>query len=231
MSTSKSSIKNMGRVSKREIMLHLQQCYFFEKLDSEELRELEKISKKVSYTKGSILFYEKEEPDSLILLIEGVIKIYKTDLKNNEVIMRRFRAPTLVAEMATFEGIPFPASASFETDGTVIMIDFEQFKKRFMDKPDIAYTIIRSLSRKVKNLEEVIDLNIVLDTTARLAKYLYENEAILDELKNYQIAEDLHMTPETLSRTLKKFSVLGLLEKGSSGYEIMNLEGLRVLFE
>ncbi|MEE8588063.1 MAG: Crp/Fnr family transcriptional regulator [Sulfurimonadaceae bacterium] len=212
-------------------MLHLQQCYFFEKLDSEELRELEKISKKVSYTKGSILFYEKEEPDSLILLIEGVIKIYKTDLKNNEVIMRRFRAPTLVAEMATFEGIPFPASASFETDGTVIMIDFEQFKKRFMDKPDIAYTIIRSLSRKVKNLEEVIDLNIVLDTTARLAKYLYENEAILDELKNYQIAEDLHMTPETLSRTLKKFSVLGLLEKGSSGYEIMNLEGLRVLFE
>jgi CRP/FNR family transcriptional regulator len=221
----------MGRVSKREIMLHLQQCYFFEKLDSEELRELEKISKKVSYKKGSILFYEKEEPDSLILLVEGVVKIYKTDLKNNEVIMRRFRAPTLVAEMATFEGIPFPASASFETDGTVIMIDFEQFKKRFMDKPDIAYTIIRSLSRKVKNLEEVIDLNIVLDTTARLAKYLYENEAILDELKNYQIAEDLHMTPETLSRTLKKFSVLGLLEKGSSGYEIMNLEGLRVLFE
>jgi CRP-like cAMP-binding protein len=221
----------MGRVSKREIMLHLQQCYFFEKLDSEELRELEKISKKVSYTKGSILFYEKELSDSLILLTEGVVKIYKTDLKNNEVIMRRFRAPTLVAEMATFEGIPFPASASFETDGTVIMIDFEQFKKRFMDKPDIAYTIIRSLSRKVKNLEEVIDLNIVLDTTARLAKYLYENEAILDELKNYQIAEDLHMTPETLSRTLKKFSVLGLLEKGSSGYEIMNLEGLRVLFE
>ncbi len=212
-------------------MIDLQQCYFFEKLNSDEIRELEKISKKVSYTKGSILFYEKEEPDSLILLIEGVVKIYKTDLKNNEVIMRRFRAPTLVAEMATFEGIPFPASASFETDGTVIMIDFEQFKKRFMDKPDIAYTIIRSLSKKVKNLEEVIDLNIVLDTTARLAKYLYENKAVLDELKNYQIAEDLHMTPETLSRTLKKFSVLGLLEKGSNGYEIMNLEGLRVLFE
>jgi len=212
-------------------MLNLQECYFFDKLNSDEIKELESISKKVSYTKGSILFYEKEEPDSLILLVEGVVKIYKTDLKNNEVIMRRFRATTLIAEMATFEEIPFPASASFETDGTVIMIDFEQFKKRFMDKPDIAYTIIQSLSKKVKNLEEVIDLNIVLDTTARLAKYLYENESILDELKNYQIAEDLHMTPETLSRTLKKFSVLGLLEKGNNGYQILNLEGLRVLFE
>lgn len=212
-------------------MKELHKCYFFDNLNSDDMKELERISKKVSYTKGSILFYEKEAANSLILLIEGVVKIYKTDLKNNEVIMRRFRAPTLVAEMATFEEIPFPASASFETNGTVVIIDFDKFKRQFMDKPGVSSSIIKSLSRKVKNLEEVIDLNIVLDTTARLAKYLYEHEAILEELKNYQIAEDLHMTPETLSRTLKKFSILGLLEKGSHGYSITNIEGLRVLFE
>ncbi len=212
-------------------MVELQKCYFFNNLSEQDIRELERISKKVSYTKGSILFYEKEPADTLILLIEGVIKIYKTDLKNNEVIMRRFRAPSLVAEMATFEEIPFPASASFDTDGTVIIIDFQRFKEQFMDKPGVSSSIIKSLSRKIKNLEEVIDLNIVLDTTARLAKYLYEHEAILDELKNYQIAEDLHMTPETLSRTLKKFSILGLLEKGAKGYTLTNVEGLRVLFE
>jgi CRP-like cAMP-binding protein len=133
--------------------------------------------------------------------------------------------------MAVLEEIPFPASASFETDGTVIFIDFKQFRESFMDKPKIAYTLIKSLSKKVKNLEEVIDLNIVLDTTARLAKYLYENEAVLGELKNYQLADDLHMTPETLSRALKKFSVLGLLTKGRHGYTITNREGLRILFE
>jgi len=216
---------------KRAMMVELQKCYFFNNLSELDIRELERISKKVSYTKGSILFYEKEPATSLILLIEGVIKIYKTDLKNNEVIMRRFRAPSLIAEMATFEEIPFPASASFDTDGTVIIIDFQHFKEQFMEKPGVSSSIIKSLSKKIKNLEEVIDLNIVLDTTARLAKYLYEHEEILDELKNYQIAEDLHMTPETLSRTLKKFSILGLLEKGGKGYTLTNVEGLRVLFE
>ena len=216
---------------KRAMMVELQKCYFFNNLSELDIRELERISKKVSYTKGSILFYEKEPATSLILLIEGVIKIYKTDLKNNEVIMRRFRAPSLIAEMATFEEIPFPASASFDTDGTVIIIDFQRFKEQFMEKPGVSSSIIKSLSKKIKNLEEVIDLNIVLDTTARLAKYLYEHEEILDELKNYQIAEDLHMTPETLSRTLKKFSILGLLEKGGKGYTLTNVEGLRVLFE
>ncbi|MBU1643027.1 Crp/Fnr family transcriptional regulator [bacterium] len=212
-------------------MVTLKDFYLFEGLSSEELVKLESISKKVAYKKGNILFYEQEQPDSLIILVAGVVKIYKTDLKNSEIIMHRFRATTLIAEMAVLEEMPFPASASFETDGTVIFIDFKQFRESFMDKPKIAYTLIKSLSKKVKNLEEVIDLNIVLDTTARLAKYLYENEAVLGELKNYQLADDLHMTPETLSRALKKFSVLGLLTKGRQGYTITNREGLRILFE
>ncbi len=212
-------------------MTNLRQHYFFKELSKEAIDKLESISKKSTYQKGNILFYEKEEPTALLFLAEGVVKIYKTDLKNNEVIMRRFRAPTFIAEMAALEQIPYPASASFETDGTVISIDYKYFKENFMDDPKIAFSFIKSLSRKVKNLEEVIELNIVLDTTARLAKYIYENEAILGELKNYQLAEDLHMTPETLSRTLKKFSILGLLEKGEHGYVITNREGLRVLFE
>lgn len=212
-------------------MLDLRNCYLFEGLSDDEFNALEKISKKVAYKNGSILFYEKEDPTSLIVLLEGVVKIYKTDLKNNEVIMKRFRAVSLIAEMATLEKIPYPASASFETDGSVILIDFKRFQEQFMNNPVIASAMIKSLSRKIKHLEEVIDLNIVLNTTARVAKYLYEHQESLDELKNYQIAEDLHMTPETLSRTLKKLSVLGLLVKENSSYRIENIEGLRVLFE
>lgn len=212
-------------------MTSLKDFYLFKDLSSEEFDKLESISRKVAYKKGNILFYEQDQPKSFIILVAGVVKIYKTDLKNNEVIVHRFRPTTFIAEMAVLEEIPFPASASFETDGAVILIDLKGFRESLMDNPRIAYTLIKSLSKKVKNLEEVIDLNIVLDTTARLAKCLYEDEAVLGELKNYQLADDLHMTPETLSRTLKKFSVLGLIEKGRHGYAITNREGLRVLFE
>lgn len=212
-------------------MINLRQYDFFKELSEEAINKLESISKKKSYQKGNILFYEKEEPTALLFLTEGVVKVYKTDLKNNEVIIRRFHAPTFIAEMATLDQLPFPASAAFETNGTVISIDYKHFEEHFMNDPKIAFSFIKSLSRKIKNLEEVIELNIVLDATARLAKYIYENESLLGELKNYQLAEDLHMTPETLSRTLKKLSVLGLLEKGGQGYVITNHEGLRVLFE
>jgi CRP/FNR family transcriptional regulator len=209
----------------------LKQISFFENLDDEQLNLISSFAKRKNYEKGSILFYEKEQPKSLILLTEGTLKVYKTDPKNNEIIMHRFRPTTLIAEMVVLENIPYPASAAFETDGTVIEIDFERFKKEFFHNPDVALLFFKSLSKKIKYLEDVIALNVVLDSTARLAKFLYDRNDVLSTLKHYQLAEHLHMTPETLSRTFKKLVVLDLLEKESNGYRIKNREGLHVLFE
>ena len=204
---------------------------FFENFEEEEFKLLSSIAKRKNFTKGSILFYEKDVPTSLILLTSGLLKVYKTDPKNNEVIMHRFTPVHMVAEMAVLEGIPYPASAAFETDGTVIEINFAAFQKEFLHKPEMALIFFKSLSKKIKYLEDVISLNVVLDSTARLAKYLCDNIDEIGDLKHYYIAKNLHMTPETLSRTFKKLVVLGLLEKESNTYVIKNEEGLRVLFE
>ncbi len=212
-------------------MENLKNFYFFENLVDEQLELLASFAKKKHYEKGSIVFYEKDSAKSLLLLIEGTLKVYKTDPKNNEIIMNRFRPMSMIAEMAVLENIPYPASGAFETAGVIIEIDFERFKKEFFHNPEIALIFFKSLSKKIKYLEDVIALNIVLDSTARLAKFLYDRKDVLNELKHYQLAEHLHMTPETLSRTFKKLVVLGLLEKESNGYKIKSEEGLQVLFE
>jgi len=209
----------------------LKQFYFFENLDDQQFELLSSFAKKKHYEKGSIVFYEKDKADTLMLLVEGTLKVYKTDLKNNEIVMNRFYPISMIAEMAVLENIPYPASASFETDGVIIEINFQKFKKEFLHNPDVAFVFFKSLSKKIKYLENVISLNIVLDSTSRLAKFLYDNDGILKNLKHYQLADQLHMTPETLSRTFKKLIVLGLVEKKSTGYEIKSKDGLLVLFE
>lgn len=212
-------------------MKDLRNFYFFENLNDEQFKLLSSFAKKNKYSKDSILFYEKEQPTSLILLTEGTLKVYKTDMKNNEIIMKRFTPFSMIAEMAILEGVTYPASAAFETDGTVIEIDFERFKKEFFNSPEIALMFFQSLSKKIKYLEDVISLNIVLDSTARLAKFLCNNEDTLKSLKHYEVAKHLHMTPETLSRTFKKLVVLDLVEKNANGYIIKNKKGLEVLFD
>ncbi len=212
-------------------MKDLKEISFFENLDDKQLNLISSFAKKKNYEKGSILFYEKEKPTSLILLTEGSLKVYKTDPKNNEIIMHRFLPVSLVAEMAVLEEIPYPASAAFESDGTVIEINYERFKKEFFHNPEVALIFFKSLSKKIKYLEDVIALNIVLDSTARLAKFLCDDRVELKTLKHYDLAKHLHMTPETLSRTFKKLVVLDLVEKDNKGYIVKNKEGLKVLFE
>jgi len=208
----------------------LRDITFFENLSTEELEQLATISRKRKFSKGEVLFYEKDESRFLTLLTEGILKVYKTDPKNNEIVLHRFNLKSLIAEMAVFEGIPYPASAAFETDGSVIEIDFVKFREIFLCSPDIAFAFFKSLTQKIKYLEGVIALNIVLDSTARVAKYICENEKAM-EMKHNQLAQYLHMTPETLSRVFKKFAKLGFIEKKGSIYKIKNKEALTILFE
>jgi len=202
----------------------------FENLEDSELEFLSSFSHKRQFKKGEILFYEKDTPKHLILLTEGILKVYKTDVKNNEIVLHRFMPTSLIAEMAVFEGMDYPASSAFESDGSVIEIDFTKFKTTFLTNPDVAFNFFRSLSKKIKYLEDVISLNIVLDSTSRTAKYICENTTALD-MKNNQLAKYLHMTPETLSRIFKKFHKLGFIEKVQGGYSITNREGLTILYE
>ena len=213
-----------------QIFQELKEIKFFENLDEKELKYLSSISRKRQFKKGEILFYEKETPQYLTLLCSGVLKVYKTDAKNNEIVIHRFMPTSLVAEMAVLEGMNYPASAMFDSDGSVVEIDFKKFKNNFLTNPDVAFNFFKSLAQKIQYLENVISLNIVLDSTSRVAKYITQNtEALV--MKNNQLAQHLHMTPETLSRIFKKFTKLGFIEKLNGEYRIINREGLTILYE
>ena len=208
----------------------LKKISFFENLDDEQIALLKSFSQKRNFTKGEILFYERDEAKYLTLLTEGMVKIFKTDPKNNEIVLHRFAPFSLIAEMAVLEGVPYPASAEFLSDGSVVEIDFERFTQEFLQKPDVALNFFKSLSKKIKYLESVIALNLVLDSTARVAKYICEHDGKM-AMKHNLIAQYLHMTPETLSRMFKKLVKLGLIEKDGNDYLIKNKEGLEILFE
>jgi len=203
----------------------------FKNLSETSLQRLKSISKEKAYKKGNILFYEGDRPEHLIVLTEGILQIYKSDPKGNKIVLHSFYQPSLIAEIANFEKIAYPATAEFLTDGKVIKIDYEIFEKEFLKNPEVAFTIIKSLSDKVRLLENVITYDIVLSSTGRVAKFIYEHEDDFLHLKKSEIASIMNITPETLSRIISKFKKLGLLAKKEGGYKVVDKEGLRSFFE
>jgi len=204
--------------------------YLFRHMDEKSLRRLEEISTVTEYKKGTILFFEGDEAKNLYILLDGILQVYKTDQKGNKVILHHFFPIDLIAEIVNLEHMRYPASAEFESDGKVLAINYEIFEREFLKEPDIAFALIKSLSKKIKYLENVIATNLVMNSTARVAKFICEHGHEISKLKKSMIAADLNMTPETLSRILKKLSTLGLIEKQKEEIVILDKEGLETFY-
>lgn len=189
----------------------LEQIPFFQRLNEAELKRLKDISILKKYKKGEFLFMEGEESRWLHLLIKGSIKLYKISPKGKEIFMHQFNGIGLVAELANFENIKFPATAVFLTGGEVLKIDYDKFYAEFLSNPHVSLQIIKSLSQKLKITSELIHQELVLNSEAKVARFLVNNADLFNELKHFKIASILNITPETFSRILAKFKAQNLI--------------------
>ncbi len=209
--------------------MQFQNFWFFESLTQDEIKELQKITTKRECKRGEILFYAKDQPRYLYFLASGMVKLYKHDFKENEVVLHNLYAPNLIAEIANFEELPYPANCSFESDGEVYLIDYEKFKELFLSKYAISMLFIKSLTKKIKALESFISYSLTTDSYTKTARFLYENEDLFKSLKQIKIASLLNITPETLSRNIAKLKQEKIVVKKEGSLIIIDYEKLRVL--
>ena len=204
-----------------------EEFWFFDSLNAQEIKELKNITLKKNYQKGEIVFYAKDKPRYLYLLASGIVKLYKHDFKENEVVLHNLYAPNLIAEIANFEESPYPANCAFESDGEVYLIDYEKFKAQFLSKSEISMVFIKSLTKKIKALESFINYSITADSYTKTAKFLYENEDLLKSIKQVKIASILNIAPETLSRNITKLKYEKIIEKDKNSIKIIDHKKLK----
>ncbi|MBR6952976.1 MAG: Crp/Fnr family transcriptional regulator [Campylobacter sp.] len=195
----------------------LKEIPFFKNLSEKELKRLEEISFFKSYKKGEILFYEGEKSENLLILVQGVVKIYKMSSKNKEILLHLIRPISIVAELVNFDEIPYPASCEFITDGEVLKINYAKFKTEFMENPKICVEIIKSLTEKIRALNLLIERQVVLNADEKVASFITENFDFFKTAKQSQVANILNIAPETLSRMLAKFKKSGFLVFDDNG--------------
>ena len=189
----------------------LKELPLFSSLNEENLEKLQHISYFKNYESGELVFYEGDEPTKLHILVDGVLRLYKTDPKGHEIYIHQFAPVSLVGELANFENMRFPATAKFMTSGTMLKIEYDKLQDMFFKNPDICMEIIKSLTQKVKILSEVIHHEMILTSEAKVAKFIDEHKELFETIKNNQIAAILNVSPETLSRTLAKLKKNGII--------------------
>jgi CRP/FNR family transcriptional regulator len=183
----------------------LQKLELFGDIDKEKLEMIASFSMIKKFQKENIVFYEGEAPRFFYGLIEGEIKLYKSSFKNTEVLLQTFKAPSMVAEMTAFEDIKFPATAQILTQkATLILIDKDRFIEMIKSDANFSFCFIKSLTKKIKILERTINQNMIYDAYTNVINYLKTHHQTFFSTKKVQIAQELNMTPETLSRVLRR---------------------------
>ncbi|MGB6328701.1 MAG: Crp/Fnr family transcriptional regulator [Halarcobacter sp.] len=207
--------------------MKLKDIYLFEGLDENTLKKIESISSVEKLNKHNILFYEGDEPQYLYILLKGIIKLYKVTSVDKELVLKYFHENEFIAEVANFEEMDYPATAQAFSNIEVLKIDFKKFKEEILLNPSLSFLITKSLINKIRNLENLVSMHLVLDSKERVAKYIYENPEDFFTTKNVIIAEILNITPETLSRILRVFKNDDLIDTKE---KIVNKAGLKAYF-
>ena len=190
----------------------LKEIYLFKDLCDNTLDRIGEFTTFLKLSKDNVLFYEGDEPKYLFLLKKGIVKLYKTSSNDKEILLKYFHSNELIAEVANFEQIPYPATAQSFTDTEVLRIDFGSLKDIIYSDPNLSFLIQTSLIKKIRNLENIVSLHVVLDSKERIAKYLCDHSEELFNKKNIIVAEILNISPETLSRMLRVFKNDGLID-------------------
>jgi len=191
----------------------LQKLDLFSSLSTEELEKIAAIATVQKFQEDNIVFYEGDSADYFYLLVDGFAKIYKVDPKGTEIVLHNFVSTTLIAEMATIEGIKFPATCVCMRDSTFIFIKREPFLEILKNHASISFQVTKSLSLKIKKMDGLLNRSLIFDATTKVVSYINDNPLAFKTKKNKTIAAELHMTPETFSRILKKLKDMNIIDK------------------
>ncbi len=212
-------------------MYNLTDIQLFSKVSDKYLAELKQNAITRTYSKDSIVFYEGDTSQYLYIILEGIVKMYKTTPKGTQIQINRFEAPAMVGEYACFEDQPFPASCEFVTEGKIVMIPFGHILKNLDDR-QFSLELIKSLTSKIMVLSALIHKETIYSSEAKVAKMLIENIEIFTKLKYNEIAAILNLTPETLSRIFKKLKKEKIIEiKTGEHIKILDYDVLENVIE
>ena len=122
------------------------------------------------------------------------------------------------------------SNTAFIEDSKILMIDYMQFKKKFLLSNSLVSKLINELIIKNQQLQCIVNRELVFDATAKVAFMLNDNLNMFNKLKRTEAAFMLHIQPETLSRVLKRMVRNEIVSVTKGEVTITNIDALKNLF-
>ncbi|HKV52839.1 MAG TPA: Crp/Fnr family transcriptional regulator [Gemmatimonadaceae bacterium] len=204
-------------------------------LESAELSRFADMTRERSYPKGSVILFEDDPGDSLFLVKNGRVKVVLIGEDGREVILGILTVGDHFGELSLIDGHPRSAHVIAMDDAQLIVLRREDFRRRVVESPKVAWALLVEISRRLRRADEQIGSLVLLDVDGRIARLLLDaaNESggstIEKRLTHQTIAQMIGASRETVSRAMRQFQDTGLISVQRRQISIANRTGLERL--
>ena len=188
----------------------------FKGLSHEEMTEIAQISSTRSFKKGEMVYRAGDEGGTLFVLYTGRVKLYRLNAGGKEQVLRVVESGEFIGELSLFSSLALTDYAQALEDTTMCVLQGARLKELMTKYPSIALKVMDELSRRLEQAESQVESISLSSVTQRVAQILLElsdgKKEISLPISKSDLASQLGMSQETLSRKLADFQEEGLIE-------------------
>lgn len=203
------------RCCKREACVEL--VPIFQNLSHEEMVEVAAITMEKTFHKGEMIYRAGDILDQLYIIHEGTVKISRLSPEGKEQVIRVVGCGDFIGELSLFSNLPNADYAQTLVDARMCTIQGSKLRELMIKYPPIALSIIRELSERLEKAEKAIENINLHPVEQRLAQLLInmtdDKQQVLLPMTRGDLASQIGVSQETLSRKLSAFQAMGLIKQ------------------
>jgi CRP/FNR family cyclic AMP-dependent transcriptional regulator len=207
-------------------------------LDVHERETLRNASTWRDHGPGDMIFRPDPAPDSLYLLEDGLVRIFRISEEGSETTFGYVVPGEVFGELAAFGNYPRESFAQAVSQSRVWRLPRQAFQTTFGPRPELVAEVTRQIGERLKRIEARVENLVFRDVRSRVAYMLLELAEDFGEpegdgillriaLTQAELATLVGSTRQTVNASLRELEAEGLIERRGTRLLLLQPEGLR----
>jgi CRP-like cAMP-binding protein len=216
----------------------LRRAPLFAALNDEQISELARVARRHRYDRDASIFFQGEPGDTFYVILSGQVKVSVSSPEGQEAILVMLDSGESFGEFALLDEQPRSATIETTTPTEVVSLRKDDFYRLIRQYPDIALALLRVLTKRLRDTDQLVQDAAFLDVGERLAKKLLllaETHGRTTErgvelglqLTQAELASMIGATRESVNKQLGAFRDRGILAVDRQRITILRPDALR----
>ncbi|HZT43369.1 MAG TPA: Crp/Fnr family transcriptional regulator [Chthonomonadaceae bacterium] len=151
---------------------YLRSIPLFEDLPADQLAAIAAHCRQRTYRAEEAIIHEKDPGESLYVIVQGTVKVSKTQPDGNAVFLAILAAGDTFGEMSLIDSMNRSADVATLEETTLVAIDRPDFEHLVNTVPTFTRNMLRTLARRLRLANACIEALCTLDVEQRIARQI-----------------------------------------------------------